>query len=52
MAVKRLQNFINGEWIDASTDKFVEIINPARGTLLSEVPMSPKADVDVAVKAA
>jgi len=52
MAVKRLQNFINGEWIDASTDKFVEIINPARGTLLCEVPMSTKADVDAAVKAA
>lgn len=52
MAAKRLQNFINGEWIDASTDTFVEIINPARGTLLSEVPMSTKTDVDAAVKAA
>ena len=52
MTVKRLQNFINGEWIDASTDKFVEIINPARGTVLSEVPMSTKADADAAVKAA
>jgi len=52
MAVKRLQNFINGEWIDAKTDKYVEIINPARDTLLCEAPMSTKADVDAAVKAA
>jgi malonate-semialdehyde dehydrogenase (acetylating)/methylmalonate-semialdehyde dehydrogenase len=52
MAVKKLQNFINGEWVDASTDTFVEIINPARGNLLCEAPMSTKADVDAAVKAA
>lgn len=52
MAVRRLQNFINGEWVDATTDKFVEIINPARGTILCEAPMSTKADLDAAVKAA
>ena len=52
MAVKKLQNFINGEWVDASTDTFVKIINPARGNLLCEAPMSTKADVDAAVKAA
>lgn len=52
MAARRLQNFINGEWVDATTDKFVEIINPARGTILCEAPMSTKADLDAAVKAA
>jgi malonate-semialdehyde dehydrogenase (acetylating)/methylmalonate-semialdehyde dehydrogenase len=52
MPAKRLQNFINGEWVDAKTDKYVEIINPARDTLLCEAPMSSKADVDAAVKAA
>lgn len=46
MAVKRLQNFINGEWVDSTTDKFVEIMNPAWDTLLCEAPMSTKADVD------
>ena len=52
MPAKRLQNFINGEWVDAKTDKYVEIINPARDTLLCEAPMSTQADVDAAVKAA
>lgn len=52
MAVKRLQNYINGEWVDATTDKYNEIINPARDTLLCEAPESTKADVDAAVKAA
>ena len=40
MPVERLQNFINGEWVDAKTDKYVEIINPALDTLLCEAPMS------------
>jgi len=30
MAVKRLQNYINGEWVDAQTNEYVEIVNAAR----------------------
>jgi malonate-semialdehyde dehydrogenase (acetylating)/methylmalonate-semialdehyde dehydrogenase len=52
MSVERLKNFINGEWVEAKTEQFVEIRNPARGTLLCHAPMSTKADVDAAVKAA
>ena len=52
MAVTRLQNYINGEWVDATTDNFNEIINPARGTLLCEAPVSTKTDMDSAVQAA
>jgi len=52
MTVKRLQNYINGEWVDAQTDEYVEIINPAYDSLLCEAPISTKADVDASVKAA
>ena len=52
MAVKRLQNYINGEWVDSTTDEFVEIINPARGELLCECPMSTRAELDSAIQAA
>jgi malonate-semialdehyde dehydrogenase (acetylating)/methylmalonate-semialdehyde dehydrogenase len=52
MAVKRLQNYINGEWVDSTTKEFVEIKNPARGELLCECPMSTKADLDSAMQAA
>ncbi len=52
MAVKRLQNYINGEWVDSAADEVVEIINPARGELLSECPMSTKAELDAAMQAA
>ena len=50
--VMRLQNFIDGDWVDATSDENVEIRNPARGTLLCEAPISNRADVDAAVKAA
>ena len=52
MAVPRLQNYINGEWVDATAVKYNRIINPARQELLCEAPVSDRADVDAAVKAA
>ncbi len=52
MAVKRLQNYVNGEWVDSTTSECVEIKNPARGELLCECPMSTKAELDAAVQAA
>ena len=52
MAVPRLRNYINGEWIDATTDNYNEIMNPARQELLCEAPASASTDADAAVKAA
>jgi malonate-semialdehyde dehydrogenase (acetylating) / methylmalonate-semialdehyde dehydrogenase len=52
MSFERLKNFINGKWVEAKTEEFVEIRNPARDTILSHAPMSTRADVDAAVKAA
>jgi malonate-semialdehyde dehydrogenase (acetylating)/methylmalonate-semialdehyde dehydrogenase len=52
MAVKRLQNYINGEWIDSTAREFVEIKNPARGELLCECPLSTKGDMESAIQAA
>jgi len=52
MALKRLQNYINGEWIDSTAREFVEIKNPARGELLCECPLSTKGDMESAIQAA
>lgn len=49
---KVLKNFINGEWIDANTDKFEVIPNPATGEELARTPISTSEDVDKAVQAA
>lgn len=52
MSVPRLQNYINGEWVDATADKYNQIVNPAWGNVLCEAPVAAKTDVDEAVKAA
>jgi len=52
MKYKAIQNFINGQFVNASTDKSMEVISPIDGNLLSTVPMSTYKDLDEAVKAA
>ncbi|MFS0781767.1 CoA-acylating methylmalonate-semialdehyde dehydrogenase [Bacillus sp. 1P06AnD] len=47
-----LQNFINGNWVDASSDKMEDVLNPATNEIISKVPVSSKEDVDEAVAAA
>ncbi|MCS0670447.1 CoA-acylating methylmalonate-semialdehyde dehydrogenase [Cytobacillus firmus] len=49
---KVLKNFINGEWVDANTDKFELVPNPATGEELAHTPISTREDVDKAVQAA
>jgi 1-pyrroline dehydrogenase len=51
-AVKRRQMFIGGEWVDGSGSESQQIINPATGEVIAEVPKGVEADVDRAVKAA
>jgi len=48
--VKKLANFINGEWLDVNES--APVINPATGNRVVEVPLSTKANVDEAVEAA
>jgi aldehyde dehydrogenase (NAD+) len=45
-------NYINGEWSQSSSGKFVLILNPANGEVIGEVTQSTKEDVDRAVRAA
>ena len=51
-AVKTLKNFINGQWVDAKTDTFEDVYNPATGEVLARVPHSTSEDVADAVAAA
>ncbi|MBU3713355.1 MAG: CoA-acylating methylmalonate-semialdehyde dehydrogenase [Ferruginibacter sp.] len=52
MKYSSTKNFINGQFLDASSDKSIEVISPLDGTLLSTVPMSTSKDLDTAVTAA
>ncbi len=50
--VRQLKNYVGGRWVEATTDKYTSVINPATCETLAECPDSPAADVDAAVKAA
>ncbi|MCM3392282.1 MULTISPECIES: aldehyde dehydrogenase family protein [Cytobacillus] len=50
--MKKVLNFINGEWCESSTGKVAPVLNPATGEVLAEVTQSAKEDVDRAVAAA
>jgi 1-pyrroline dehydrogenase len=46
------KNFIGGEWVDAASGETMEVINPATGETIGEVPRCSADDVDRAVAAA
>jgi malonate-semialdehyde dehydrogenase (acetylating)/methylmalonate-semialdehyde dehydrogenase len=52
MKYEPIQNYINGQFINAGTSKRLDVISPVDGTLLSTVPLSSAKDLDTAVKAA
>ncbi|MFZ4057619.1 MAG: CoA-acylating methylmalonate-semialdehyde dehydrogenase [Ferruginibacter sp.] len=47
-----VKNYINGQFVSASTTTSLPVISPVDGMLLSEVPMSSSVDLDTAVAAA
>jgi betaine-aldehyde dehydrogenase len=48
----KLQNFIDGEFVDAADGVTEEVTNPATGEVIAEMPLSTEKDVDRAVAAA
>jgi 1-pyrroline dehydrogenase len=50
--VTQMKNFVGGEWVDAAEGGTMEVINPATGETIAEVPRGTQADVDRAVEAA
>src|SRR5438046_7531364 len=46
------KNFVGGEWVDAVDGGTMEVINPATGETIAEVPSGTEADVDRAVESA
>ena len=52
VTVASYKNFVGGEWVDAAEGGVEEIVNPATGEVIAEVPKGTEADVDRAVQAA
>src|SRR5437016_10391305 len=52
VTVSQQKNLGGGEWVDAAEGGTMEVINPATGETIAEVPSGTQADVDRAVQAA
>jgi malonate-semialdehyde dehydrogenase (acetylating) / methylmalonate-semialdehyde dehydrogenase len=52
MKYPKVQNYINGNFVDAGSARRLPVISPLDGNLLSEVPMSTAKDLDAGVNAA
>src|SRR5262245_46218860 len=46
------ENFVGGDWVGAVEGDTMEVLNPATGETIAEVPSGTQADVDRAVEAA
>src|SRR5690625_4173027 len=52
MTVKTLQHYINGEWVDSTSEQTEKVYNPATGEVIAYVPIGSAEDVDQAVTVA
>ncbi len=48
----QLANFIDGKWTNATAHGFQDVKNPATAQVMTQVPLSPAQEVDVAAQAA
>jgi 1-pyrroline dehydrogenase len=52
VTVSTMKNFVGGKWVDAVEGETMEVLNPATGDVIGEVPRGTAADVERAVEAA
>lgn len=52
MAVEKLKNYINGEWVESKTTTYEDVYNPATKEIIAQVPISTKEDINYAVEVA
>jgi malonate-semialdehyde dehydrogenase (acetylating)/methylmalonate-semialdehyde dehydrogenase len=52
MKYNPVKNYINGKFSDTQATDYLDVVSPVDGSLLSKVPMSGSAELDLAVEAA
>jgi malonate-semialdehyde dehydrogenase (acetylating)/methylmalonate-semialdehyde dehydrogenase len=48
----RIKNYVNGAWVESSTERFLDIEDPGTGELLAQVPMTTREEVNSVVTSA
>jgi malonate-semialdehyde dehydrogenase (acetylating)/methylmalonate-semialdehyde dehydrogenase len=50
--MKKLKYFVNGQWLDSKTDKYMEIYDPSVGEVIAQTPCCTVDEVHSAIEAA
>ncbi|HIH00949.1 TPA: aldehyde dehydrogenase family protein, partial [Thermoplasmata archaeon] len=48
----KLKNFVNGEWVESTTSKYLDIENPSTAKSIGQVPMTTADETKAAIEAA
>ena len=51
-APKKLKYYVNGQWLDSKTEKWMACFNPSTGEVVALAPQCTQDEVDAAIKAA
>jgi len=51
-ATRTLRNFVNGEYVEPTSGRYSDVVNPANGEVYAQAPISDEQDVDRAYAAA
>jgi malonate-semialdehyde dehydrogenase (acetylating) / methylmalonate-semialdehyde dehydrogenase len=52
LATRTLKNYVGGRWLEAEGTETIDVVNPANGEVLGQVPLSGPSQVNAAVRAA
>jgi 1-pyrroline dehydrogenase len=52
VTISTYKNLVGGDWVDSTSGETMEVLNPATGETIAEVPKGTKEDADRAVAAA
>ncbi len=50
--IRTLKNYVNGEWVDPTSGKYIDVENPSTGELIARSPLSSTEDTNRAIEAA
>ncbi len=52
MEIRRIKNYVNGEWVEADNNGYLDVENPSTGEVISQVPLSTISETERTLKAA
>src|SRR5712692_331948 len=52
MAIRKLRNYVRGEWYEPRGARFIDVENPSTGETIAQVPLSSADDTNAAIGAA